>query len=72
MMVYLSLHELMMNTGSHGKINHKESPKTKAEKEKDRHVSKTGRNEVVKKGGSGCGNWGGPEEEIKEALESRS
>jgi hypothetical protein len=39
--------------------------------EKDRHVSKTGRNDVVKKGGSGHGNWGGPEEEIKEALASR-
>ena len=57
--------------GSHGKSNHKESPKTKAEMEKDRHVSKTGRNDVVKKGGSGHGNWGGPEEEIKEALASR-
>lgn len=61
----------MQSAGSHGKSNHKESPKTKAEVEKDRHVSKTGRNDVVKKGGNGPGNWGGPDEEIREAMEGR-
>ena len=37
----------------------------KVVREKDHHESGTGRNDKMKKGGSGKGNWGNPKDDIK-------
>jgi hypothetical protein len=63
-----SVDQYIINIGSQGKTDHKESPKSKGAREHDHHLSRSGRNDDVKKGGMGKGNWGSPQEEIKQAV----